>query len=87
MATAPSVMCVRGQSNAAPEWQAERSGRNKELAVACPLEGLVGWLFTLNYALCLLAPLQHCQGMDRYGLHRYPLRRANPTAPKPDLNQ
>ena len=32
-----------GLSNAAPEWQAESLRcRSRELAVACPLEGLVG---------------------------------------------
>lgn len=36
-----------GKANAALEWQAGSLGwRGREQMVACPLEGLVGWLFT-----------------------------------------
>ena len=31
-------------ANAAPEWQARRQGwHSRQLVVACPLKGLVGW--------------------------------------------
>ena len=44
------------QPNAAPEWQAESLRcRSRELAVACPLEGLVGRPSSLKKA----APLVH----------------------------